>query len=321
MIDFSDCRKILTLENADLEVIFGQENDRFEFKSSQTSDNELKKKISCAASAFWNSGGGLFIAGVDDNGNPDGGISVRIGRQSREDWVDQVVSEVEPKGAYAIRLIEARDLAINIKPDHAVLLICFEVSQLGPHMAEDGRYYVRAGAHTLRAGHFLVEAIYARRGLHIPILKHFIRHKPDTSGVLQLGILCLNDEPALEVELELNPMPNWLIQYGISFPLLVPTITNGVPFIFDFHIETLDEPPRIPFQVIIKYKDLLDRSYEERFDVDVDRQLGPDFGVNRDVNDLVTAIREIAHKTESLDGVTDALERIARSLRPPIKLP
>jgi len=41
------------------------EDDRHEYKSSLTKDAELSDKIAKAASGFWNSGGGLFVIGID----------------------------------------------------------------------------------------------------------------------------------------------------------------------------------------------------------------------------------------------------------------
>ena len=74
------------------------EDDLFEYKSSLTGDAKLAEKISAAASGFWNSGGGFFVAGVDGAGNPDGGIAQTVGRQSRRDWVDQHLARIEPRG-------------------------------------------------------------------------------------------------------------------------------------------------------------------------------------------------------------------------------
>jgi hypothetical protein len=59
------------------------EDDRHEYKSSAIkNDKELGDKIAKAASGFWNSGGGLFVVGVDGNGQPDGGISLSVGAKT-----------------------------------------------------------------------------------------------------------------------------------------------------------------------------------------------------------------------------------------------
>ena len=68
----------INLNTFDLTQLPTQEDDNFEFKSSQTKLKELKKKLSCAVSGFANSGGGCFIAGVDPDGNADGGFPCRV---------------------------------------------------------------------------------------------------------------------------------------------------------------------------------------------------------------------------------------------------
>src|SRR4051794_33270887 len=80
---------VLKLEDKDLVSLPSAEDDRHEYKASSTRDNELADKIARAASGFWNSGGGLFVAGVTGDGQPDGGVSLTVGRQSRRDWIDQ----------------------------------------------------------------------------------------------------------------------------------------------------------------------------------------------------------------------------------------
>lgn len=47
------------------------EDERCEYKSSATTFKSLKDKLACAASGFWNSGGGVFIAGVDGGGKAE----------------------------------------------------------------------------------------------------------------------------------------------------------------------------------------------------------------------------------------------------------
>ncbi|GAA5531590.1 ATP-binding protein [Herpetosiphon gulosus] len=75
----------------DLLRLPSEENDHYEYKSSQIPMDRLKEKISIAASAFWNSGGGFFIVGIDDTGHIDGGIAKTVGRQKLPDWIDQIL--------------------------------------------------------------------------------------------------------------------------------------------------------------------------------------------------------------------------------------
>lgn len=78
-----DIPKITFWDEEDLREIPSSETDLFEYKSSKVRLDNLKNKISVAASSFWNSGGGIFIAGVNDNGEIDGGIEKYKGKQGR----------------------------------------------------------------------------------------------------------------------------------------------------------------------------------------------------------------------------------------------
>ena len=78
----------IDLGNFDLTQLPSAEDDNFEFKSSRTSLEDLKKKLSCAVSAFANSGGGCFIAGVDSDGNADNDLPLKVGKVGRQDLRD-----------------------------------------------------------------------------------------------------------------------------------------------------------------------------------------------------------------------------------------
>lgn len=92
-------------DEEDLREIPTSETDLFEFKSSKIRLDNLKNKISIAASSFWNSGGGFFIAGVNDDGEIDGGIDKYKGRQSIRDWVDNAIKLTQPTGEYSVNII------------------------------------------------------------------------------------------------------------------------------------------------------------------------------------------------------------------------
>jgi predicted HTH transcriptional regulator len=135
----------IDIETLDLSQLPSAEDDIFEFKQSGTSWDGLKKKLQCAASGFANSGGGYFIAGVDANGNADGGFTLKKGRQDLRDWVDQVVHDVVPAPKYDIKLIVDSGERGHINEDSAVLILYVHESNIGPHMAPDNHYYIRAG--------------------------------------------------------------------------------------------------------------------------------------------------------------------------------
>jgi hypothetical protein len=249
----------INLETFSLNQLPETEDDFFEFKSSLTAldeagelkknfKNELIKKLTCAVSGFANSGGGCFVGGVGRNGNADNGLPLKIGEHNlREhnlrDWVDQIIHQVEPVPQYEIKLIQDSEGRGIIKPDSAVLIVAVHESYVGPHMAPDNRYYIRAGAHTVSAKHFIVDAIWAKRHFSKPRLTHLFRLKPDqqASGTIQLGILAITSSPAVDVKITLSPFPE-LIKNRFNFfpihlfPLNLPVIDQNNPFFFDVGI-------------------------------------------------------------------------------------
>ncbi|MEH2403420.1 ATP-binding protein [Nostoc sp.] len=223
----------INLETFDLTQLPIAEDDNFEFKSSDTSHNELKKKLSCAVSGFANSGGGCFVGGVDGNGNADKGLLLKIGRQDLRDWVDQIISQVEPVPKYDLKLIQDPSGRGTIQTDSAVLLVVIHESYFAPHMAPDNHYYIRAGAHTVQAKHFIVDAIWAKRHFSKPRLTHLFRLKPEKEQAIQLGIIALTEAPAVDVKITISPPPQMMKSYEKPFPLKLSLIDRQNPFFFD----------------------------------------------------------------------------------------
>lgn len=148
-----------------LTVLPSEEIDRIEYKSSRVKVSKLGAKISVAASAFWNSGGGLLVLGVDpETGLPDGGLPpADFGRQSIRDWIDQAIARTEPPGPYAIQTLVGDTETEGVDVGNVVALVGFGASENPPHMASDDKYYIRLGAHSVPIRHYLVEALRSRR--------------------------------------------------------------------------------------------------------------------------------------------------------------
>jgi Putative DNA-binding domain len=253
MFDPQNPNSVLILRDADLARLPNAEDDRHEFQSSAVRDPDLAHTISKAASAFWNSGGGLFVAGVGKDGKPDGGLSPQAGRQPRREWIEAVLHGVTPADRFCVHEIENDGACPGIGIGKAVFLIAFGVSETAPHMAADRRYYLRAGADTLPASSFIVESIWARRNLPKPRLMHIAQldHFTKDSHWLNVEIVTVNDATALEVEIEISP------ETSLTFPLHVTAIDKLHPF--SFRLE-------IPFQGIaleikIKYADAAGNAY------------------------------------------------------------
>jgi hypothetical protein len=228
-------RQIENWTEDDLSNLPEEETDYYEYKSSLVGSdfNKLKKKIQIAASAFWNTGGGVFIVGINDDGVVDGGIPEKKGNQKLRDWVDQIIVDVEPVGPYTVQTIASEKDDSLINTDKVVLVIGFGESFNLPHMAPDNKYYMRAGAHSMAAGHYLVEAIRARRGLYQPMLRGLIRFHDRKANIFQLIIVTANQVPALDVRLTFNPLPRMFIDSSIEFPFLIPIIDQQNPYKMD----------------------------------------------------------------------------------------
>lgn len=259
------------------------ETDEYEFKSSLIRESssyrsDLSSKITKTASALWNTGGGILIVGVDDAGKVDGGIPRLMGKQKLRDWVDMVLNTVSPVGPYTVRTIKPEKADTKIDPEHVVLVIAFGESFDLPHMAPDNRYYVRAGAHSNPAGHYLVEAIRARRGLNRPMLRALLRENPQKAGVVELTIVTINDLPALNVLINLDPVPPHLAeQLPERLPLTVPLIDRSNPFRMD--IATMRRLAywlgEVPFNVILQYEGVRAELFRDTQSIDHLRSLGP----------------------------------------------
>ncbi|MBZ0316519.1 MAG: ATP-binding protein [Anaerolineae bacterium] len=295
-----------------------EESDQYEFKSSQTTSDKLKEKIPVAASAFWNSGGGFFIVGVDGKGKIDGGIEKIVGRQSLRDWIDQLLAKVEPVGPYAIKTISRRGQQSKISQNRAVLAISFGQSPIAPHMAPDKKYYIRAGAHSVPASHFILEAIFARRKLQTPILRALFRRSEQKSRIIELVITALTEMPALDVRISFDPLPKFLSEdIGRDFSILIPVIEQKYPFIMDISVWTAN--PQVfgtePIKLKLEYKDSASKQYQQEQLLDINTGLSPitigsDFQdeINKTLKDIFKELRQLNRSLAQFVSITDRSE-------------
>jgi hypothetical protein len=284
----------IDLENFDLTQLPDAEDDYFEFKSSSTPHNDIKKKLSCAVSGFANSGGGCFIVGVDGNGNADNGLPLKIGKQDLRDWVDQIVNQVEPVPKYEIKLIDNPMGRGVIQPDSAVLLVAIHESYAAPHMAPDNHYYIRAGAHTVKAKHFIVDAIWAKRHFSKPRLTHLFRLKPEKEQAIQLGVLALTDAPAIEVKINISPLPQMISHCESLFPLQASLIDRNNPFFFD--VSTYYQAKELFGEDVyleVEYYDLAGNPYIYKTKVEISGSVSPITIGNDNPAKMVRALESI----------------------------
>jgi len=301
----------INLETFDLTQLPSVEDDHFEFKSSRTSDKELKKKLSCAVSGFANAGGGCFVVGVDRNGNADNGYSLKIGGQDLRDWVDQIVNEVAPVPKYDIKLISDPMGRGVIQPDSAVLLVAIHESYAGPHMALlDKRYYIRAGAHTVQAPHFIIDAIWAKRYFFKPRLTHLFRLKPEQEQTIQLGIIALTDAPAVDVKINILPLPQMIRHCDSLFPLQISVIDRNNPFFFDVSTYyQAEERFGKDLYLEVEYYDLAGNFYPYKTKIEVSGSVSPITIGNDNQAKMVKALESIK---EVLLKLTISREKAAK---------
>jgi hypothetical protein len=292
------------LASLDLSNLPNQEDERFEYKSGLTNTQALKDKVAKAASGFWNSGGGIFIAGVDGGGRPDGGIPATAGRQPIRDWLDVAVNQVTPAAHYSVRIFPHDPASgLQIPANHCVAAIEFEASQQAPHMAPDNRYYIRAGAHTVPASHFLVEALWARRLQQKPRVAHTFRLKPGESQIIQLGVVCLTDAAALDVSITLDPPPQLWKDAANPFPLVLPVLDRANPFFLDVTTwHAAEERFGKDVKLRVEYHDLLGNRYDYAATPDVMKAVSP-WRIGAEAGE------KIAKSLESIEKTLKELQR------------
>jgi len=294
---------MVDLTNFDLSALPTAENDEYEFKSSNTSTNDLKKKLSSAVSGFGNSGGGCFVAGVDGSGNADGGFPAKIANQDLRDWADQIIHQVGPTPLYDIKLVDELKGRGSINPNHYVLVVVVPESKSAPHMAPDNRYYIRAGVHTVAARHFITDAIWAKRHFANPRLAHVFRLKPDYQRAIQLGIVSLTSAPAIDVEISLLPLSELLCGFDKYFPLRIPMIDRDNPFFFDVTTwYQAEEQFGQNVRLCVVYKDLANNSYVYDTPVSVANSISP----------LMIGSDSIEKMAKTLESIQTLLKKIMK---------
>lgn len=255
------------------------ESDEFEFKSSATSPNELNKKLNHAASGFANSGGGCFIWGVANaTGDADEGVSTKIGNQPLPDWIDKIVHNVVPPPKYSIRVYPNNEGRGILTPGNVIAAVSIHPSVVGPHMANDNRYYIRAGRHTVAANHTIVEALWARRQIQSPRLMLMLRHESQQGGPnIYLEIMNLSNGPAVDVAVDVQPRqiggPTTWIK---NLPLKLPVIDRAYPY--RMYLECAQLLPQFLTEhtkIIVKYKDLSGSEYSVIGDASLIQSLPP----------------------------------------------
>jgi hypothetical protein len=301
----------------DLATFPSAEDEWHEYKSGRISAADLRKQIAIAASGFWNTGGGIIAAGVDASGRPDVGVPSSIGRTPIRDWVDGCLREVAPRGEY--RIVVLTDEIGSLAPGQCILVVAFGESHIAPHMAPDGRYYIRAGALTVPAPHFVVEALMARRGLTQPVLRPIVRHKPGVGLVVQLGLVAASPAPALDVQLTIPEPPEYLRSLEGAVSVSTGVISPETPLFLDLHVRSFGDKDLEPIPIQVRYRDLAGRPYEDNFVVDIERQLGITLMGEAGYRGLEDRLRDIDSAVRALGGNIKSNEQHLRTIANKLK--
>lgn len=282
----------------DLTELSDEEDQWVEFKSSLTRTQQLKEKMAAAASAFSNSGGGQFIAGVNDCGDADGGYPLLHGRTSARDWIDQVVTRVVPTPAYEIKILKDCSNRGSLEAGKAIYIVEFDSSSTAPHMAPDGCYYIRAGAHTERATHFLVEALYARQRHQYPALRHLLRLSHRETPSVELVVASLTSEPAVDVELHLDLVGGIFDEAKHLLPIRIPLIDKSNSFVMNIGPAfRMEQRFGEAVELKIIYHNLAGKRFEYRHCLTPLEGL-PLLGYKSELGEISSALKDIASKLE-----------------------
>jgi Putative DNA-binding domain len=304
VFDPRDVTSIAAFDEASLVRIPTAEDDLFEFKSSLVADAKLAEKISAAASAFWNSGGGFLIVGVNNAGDADGGIAQTVGNQPRRDWVDQHLARVEPRGRYSIGLVTSNGDRGTIDSGKCVLVIGFQESADIPHMASDKHYYVRAGAHTVKAGHFLVEALRARRSSSSPLLNVMLQQDERNLRFVNVSLVNLSNAAAFDVRLDVTPTPPLFNQFYNSGSVSRRFI--GASSTERFRWTMYDQNTRkwfngdTEYTVKIHYSDALGRHYGADHVLTASTELGVKASIEEPIHQVASSLSDINLSLKSI---------------------
>ena len=295
-----------------------QESEQIEFKSSATGWNALKKKIHVAASAFWNSGGGTLYIGLNDEGKVDGGIEPYVGSQKLGDWVDQLLHEVQPTGDYKTWTINSVPPEAGALNDECVVLaIEFLRSSNPPHMSSDHRFYIRAGAHSAPASQFILDALIAKRTFNSPRLAHILRLKPDDHQVIQLGVIAINDTPAENVQITLDPLPAiWSTETDV-FPVQVRVIDRQHPFFLDLTTFTMaDQRLGHDVKLRVTFTDSTGKARNYDAPLAVTKEIAPWTLGGNTLKNIAKSLDKLAKGNAELKRIREGIDRMARISEP-----
>ncbi|MAT71189.1 MAG: hypothetical protein CMJ58_16885 [Planctomycetaceae bacterium] len=284
----------------DISSLPASETAEFEYKSSQTGWDALRDKIGKGVSGLANAGGGMFVCGVNDDGEPDGGLPLQKGNQSLQDWLDKAINRVQPAPKYEIHIESDAQGRGTLKADHVVAAIEIPRSMNAPHMAPDNKYYIRAGAHTEPASHFIVESLWARRGLLRPqlVLRSKVDRDVEETDRITISLISITDTPALDVSID--PVHRYLVAAPSPFPLCASVVNRTYPIEASFAMKSKGMSS---LDLNVSYRDPLGNNYAQNEVVDIADGPSEFYGPG---NDLDRVVHVLHGMVQHLHGIKEA---------------
>jgi hypothetical protein len=269
-----------------------EESEYLEFKSGLTPREDLSRKISVAASAFSNATGGIFIIGINKEGQIDGVVD-KVGRTYIRYWIDTTI-HVEPMVDYKINIIKTSDISI-LEKGKCIVTIQFFHSHSAPHMASNNKYYFRNGAQSIPASHYLVEAIRLYANYDHPVLACRLAMSTTRHKTIQLEVFSKNKSNAYNVKISFSNLPELFHTSENNFPLIIPIINDKHPFIMDIDHYDLIERSWKDKKICIdlEYEDENFNKYLSQFILDEYKELPPNLIGTNALDKIVQAIEKI----------------------------
>ncbi|NUS21118.1 MAG: ATP-binding protein [Mesorhizobium sp.] len=150
----------------DILALPGQEPETFERKGGRLFNDQenFLRAVAKALSAFANSGGGILVLGVDDDGATIDGLPQHVGRATMRDWIEQKLPNLldYPLSNFRVHTV-SRASNSKIPPDRDVIVVEVGDSASAPHQSvRDHIYYHRQGGRSVPARHFYLELLRNR---------------------------------------------------------------------------------------------------------------------------------------------------------------
>jgi hypothetical protein len=125
-------------------------------------------------------------------------------------------------------------------------------------------------------------------------LTHLFRLKPEQEQTIQLGIIALTDAPAVDVKINILPLPQMIRHCDSLFPLQISVIDRNNPFFFDVSTYyQAEERFGKDVYLEVEYYDLAGNFYPYKTKIEVSGSVSPITIANDNPAKMVKALESI----------------------------